>query len=215
MIDLSTVHCCADITDSLATEAAGSRDDMRALLVHAAKISRPGEGASKILLALGRMVVTPIAWVQGELRADFVASGDKTDADIKWVVGGFLERVFPTVTFDAPLDEFVRAVRLAPRMFQPLLAHAASDDHLVFVSSQTLYDDPPLESVGSGDFDALELDIEVEQPGVEGARPGFDPEIHSRKTAQRLSAIPRDALRSDAPPAKTKPPSDDDLDEGW
>jgi len=213
MIDLSTVQHCADITDSLVVDAAKSRDDMHRLLLHAAKISCPGEGASKILLALARMGMSSNDWVEGDLRADFVASGEKTVVDVKRASGGVLERVFPTLTFDAPLDEFVRAVRLVPRMFQPLLAHALSDDHLVFVSNQVLYDEPPLEIDDAEDH--LGSEREVEQPAVQAARPEFDPDIHSRKTAQRLSAIPRDALRSDAPPSKAKPKSDDDLDDGW
>ena len=215
MVDLSTIKRCADITETHVIQAAKARDDMRALLLHASKISRPGEGASKVLLALARMAMSSSDWVEGDLRADFVAAGERTDVDVKAVSGGVIERVFPTFTLDAPLDEFVRAVRLVPKMIEPLIMHAQSDEHIVFVSDDELFDEPPPESVEiaepEADFGSLNIVIadavpesEIEKPVLKGARPSpaLDPhDVHRRKTVERMPAIGREALRSDVPPA--------------
>ena len=213
MVDLSTIKRCADITESHVIQAARTRDDMRSLLLHAAKVSRPGEGASKVLLALARMAMSSSDWVEGDLRADLIAHGERTDVDVKAVSAGVVERVFPTFTLDAPLEEFSRAVRLVPKMIEPLTMHAQTDDHLVFVSTEDLYEEPPPESVEIGeaenDFGSLNIVIgeavpesEIEKPMLKGAtRPAIDPgDIHRRKTVERMPAIGRDALRSDLPP---------------
>ena len=213
MVDLSTIKRCADIQEAHVIQAAKTRDDMRALLLHAAKISRPGEGASKVLLALARMAMSSSDWVDGDLRADLVANGERTDVDVKSISGGVIERVFPTFTLDAPIDEFTRAVRLVPKMIEPLFMHAQSEEHLVFVSDEELYEDLPPESVEIGeaeaDFGSLNIVIadavpesEVERPVLKGAtRPAIDPaDVHRRKTVERMPAIGREALRSDVPP---------------
>ena len=43
---------------------------------------------------------------------------------------------------------------------------------------------------------------------LKGARPTYDPALHTRKTVHRIPAIGREALRSDyPPPPKPKPPA--------
>lgn len=221
MVDLSTIKRCGDISETHVIQAAKTRDDMRQLLMHAAKVSRPGEGCAKVLLAVARMAMSSSDWLEGELRADFQASGEKTDVDIKAVSGGVIERVFPTFTLDAPLDEIVRAVQLVPRMIVPLIMHTQSSDHVVFVSTEELFEDLPPDPVeiegdaeedfGSlnDDFGSLNIEVadaipesEVEKPVLRGAhRPALEGDIHSRKTLHRMVAIGREALRSDVPPA--------------
>ena len=229
MVDLSSIKRCADINETHVIQAAKSRDDMRSFLAHVAKVSRPGEGAAKVLLAFARMAMSSSDWVEGELRVDLVASGERTDVEIKAVSGGVIERVFPMFTIDAALDEFVRAVRLVPKMIEPLIMHSQSDNHMVLVVEEELFDDPPPESVevagddpqvgelavtaeAENDFGSLNIEIadvvpesEIERPVLKGAtRPSPEADIHTRKTVQRMPAIGRDALRSDAPPPKRR-----------
>jgi hypothetical protein len=221
MLDLSSIHRCADITEAHVIQAARSREQMRELLMHAAKISRPGEGAAKVMLALARMAMSSSDWVEGDLRADLRANGDRIDVDVKSVSGGVIERVFPTFTLDAPLEELMRAVQMVPNMIDPLFMHAPSAEHVVLVSSEELYDELPPESVEIGeaehDFTSLNITVgevipesEVERPVLKGARPALaNDDVHTRKTVQRMAAIRPEALRSEPPPPTTRkaPPS--------
>jgi hypothetical protein len=211
MLDLSTIKRCADISDSHVIQAAKSRESMRELLLYAAKISKPGEGAAKVLLAFARMAMSTSDWVEGDLRVDIHAKGERIDVDVKAVSGGVIERVFPTFTLDAPIDEIVRAVQLVPRMIEPLFVHAPADDHLVLVSSEELYDELPPEPVEIGeaehDFSSLNIEVaeavpesEIERPVLKGARPALEGNVHTRRTVQRMAAIRPEALRSDVPP---------------
>ena len=60
---LDGLASCAELTTAHAEEAAGSSSSMRALLVWAAKIAKPGEGAPKLLMALAQL--GRAEWVEG------------------------------------------------------------------------------------------------------------------------------------------------------
>ncbi len=102
-----------------AKQAASSSTDIRILLKRVAEIARPGEGCPKVLMAIARLVGQD--WVEGELRVEL--SGDDTSTTLMILCEygvGIRERMFPATRFAVPLDEFERALELAPQMILPL-----------------------------------------------------------------------------------------------
>src|SRR6185295_18733054 len=73
----------------------------------------------KILMAIARLVGQD--WVEGELRIEL--SGDETSTTLMMLCEygvGIRERMFPAMRFQVPLDEFERALELAPQLVLPL-----------------------------------------------------------------------------------------------
>lgn len=108
-----------DLTVEHAKQAAGSSAEIRALLKHVAEIARPGEGCPKILMAIARLVGQD--WIDGELRVELSGDEASTTVIVMCEHGvGIRERLFPVVRFGVPLDEFQRALELAPHLVLPL-----------------------------------------------------------------------------------------------
>lgn len=94
---------------------------MKALLARAAAISRPESGGPKLLMAVAKLATAP--WVEGELHVDLSGDEDETRMEFYCEHGfGIRERLLPTHSFYIPLDEFVRAVAVAPSLIAPLSA---------------------------------------------------------------------------------------------
>jgi hypothetical protein len=90
-------------------------------------VAEPNAGAPKILIAVARMARPECEWLDGMLRVEIEADSDKTRLSIMADLGGGLrELVFPRFVMNAPLDEFQRSLRLAPRAVEPL--RLAGDD---------------------------------------------------------------------------------------
>jgi hypothetical protein len=118
-LDLSTLASCTELTVEHAKQAASSSTEIRMLLKRVAEIARPGEGCPKILMAIARLVGQD--WVEGELRVELSGDDESTCLMILCEYGvGIRERMFPMVRFRVPLDEFERALELAPQLVLPL-----------------------------------------------------------------------------------------------
>lgn len=119
MIDLAALESCTDLTSEHAKQAASSPAEIRKLLKRVAEIAKPGEGCPKVLTALARLVGQ--GWVEGDLRIEL--SGDETATTLVVMCDygvGIRERLLPVTRFAVPIDEFERALELAPKLVLPL-----------------------------------------------------------------------------------------------
>lgn len=118
---LDGLASCAELTTEDAEEASRSANGMRALFAWAARVSRPGEGAPKLLMAMARLAETD--WIEGTPVIEISGSASETTIAIFSDHGmGIRERVLPQAKLGVPVDEFARAVRLAPQLIRPFLA---------------------------------------------------------------------------------------------
>jgi hypothetical protein len=119
LIDLATLESVSDLTSEHAKLAASSSTEIRKLLKRVAEIAQPGEGCPKIMMALARLVGQP--WVEGDLRIELSGDDTSTTMNIMCDYGvGIRERLLPLTRFGVPIDEFERALELAPKLVLPL-----------------------------------------------------------------------------------------------
>jgi hypothetical protein len=119
VIDLAALASCSDLTSEHAKQAASSAAEIRILLKRVSEIAKPGEGCPKVLMAIARLVGQP--WVEGDLRVEL--SGDETSTTLAVMCEygvGIRERLIPASLFAVPIDEFERALELAPHLVLPL-----------------------------------------------------------------------------------------------
>ena len=136
MTDFSDIQCCRDIAEEHVARAVATRAAMRAFLTQIAKVSRPMEGAPKILLALARLATRACDWIDEDLLIVISGGDERCTLEVLSDFGGGLhERVFALVKLGVPLDEFVRAVRLVPKMILPLKMKE-QDGKLVFTATE-------------------------------------------------------------------------------
>jgi hypothetical protein len=128
---------CWDLTEAHLKEAAIAREAMARLLREMAAVARPDSGATKILLVLARLAKPSIDWLDGGLRVELDAAGEKTRFTIMEDLGGGVrELVFPRFVVDAPLSEFDRSLHLGPRAVAPLAITRESDEKLVLTNKK-------------------------------------------------------------------------------
>jgi hypothetical protein len=124
-MDFETLESVGELTSEHAKAAASSSTDMRDFLKHAAAIAKPGEGCPKVMMAIARLVGQP--WVEGDLRVELTGDDTSTTMNVMCDYGvGIRERLLPLTRFGVPLDEFERALELAPKLVLPL---RISDDN--------------------------------------------------------------------------------------
>lgn len=117
---------CAELTMEDAEEAACSSASMRALLAWAGRIARPGEGAPKVLMAIARL--RRADWVQGTPYVEIRGDASTTTLSVVSHHGiGIYEQLLPQTVMQVPVDEFTRAIRLAPQLIAPFRAHPRGD----------------------------------------------------------------------------------------
>ena len=124
-MEFETLESVGELTAEHAKAAASSSTAMREFLKRAAEIAKPGEGCPKVMMAIARLVGQP--WVEGDLRVEL--SGDETSTTMNVMCDygvGIRERLLPITRFAVPLDEFERALELAPKLVLPL---RISDDN--------------------------------------------------------------------------------------
>lgn len=118
-MDLASLESCSDLTFEHAKQAASSSAEMRTLLKRFADIAQPGEGCPKVLMALARLVGQD--WIDGDLRVELSGDDVSTTLVVMSEHGvGIRERILPLTRFAVPIDEFERALELAPRLVLPL-----------------------------------------------------------------------------------------------
>jgi hypothetical protein len=132
---------CWDLTEAQLTDAMLSRQAAGQLLREMASIALPNTGAAKILIVVARLARPECEWIDGTLRVEVEAVGDKTRvAVMEDLGGGARELVFPRLVMNAPLDEFQRSVRVSPRAVEPLQLQNEDDPEatrLVLAHSKT------------------------------------------------------------------------------
>lgn len=201
----SELDRCAELTPAHAREAAASLASMRSFLDWAARAARPEEGAPKVLLAIAALVES--GWVDGTLYVDIAGDDSITRISIFVDYGfGIRERLLPLARLDAPFDEFVRAVRLSPKLIAPFKAEhlagslvltppgAGAEEEDIAIAESSMLDEflksspPP-----STPFLEPPAAAAVTKP------PPSIPEqsgIHTHPTVRRMVAVRPEALRS-------------------
>lgn len=119
LIDLAKLSSCTELTSEHAKQAASSAAEIRALLKRVAEIATPGDGCPKVLMAIARLVGQP--WIEGDLRVELSGDDVATTINVMCDHGfGIRERLLPLARFSVPIDEFERALELAPKLVLPL-----------------------------------------------------------------------------------------------
>lgn len=148
--ELAHIARCLDLNETDIVRAIAARDRTKAVLAHLAALSAPNTGVAKVLLVFARMATTACDWIDGDLAIELVALGDATQVDVVTELGGGLrERVFPPLLFQAPLEEFARAIERVSRMIRPLRIGAKSPQRIALgaseVTRRTTLPPPPIE----------------------------------------------------------------------
>jgi hypothetical protein len=210
MTDFGSLTRCAEISDDVVAQAVRSHDAMKALLARAAEIARPMEGAARVLVALARMATTACTWLEGDLVVEIVGDDEVSVVEVTSELGGGLrERVFPTFTLHVSVDEFVRAVRLVPRMILPLKM-TESGGRLRFSAT---------EAVRHSTRPPPAIEVEEDFLSIEVTDPESAPKMRVRPPIQRIvveksspplmrAAAPKAAVtRGEPSPSLMRPPS--------
>lgn len=209
MTDFGSLSRCAEISDEVVARAVLSHDAMKALLAKAAEIARPMEGAARILVALARMATTACTWLEGDLVVEIVGDDEVSVVEVLAELGGGLrERVFPTFTLHVSIDEFVRAVRLVPRMVLPLKMQERAG-RLVFSAP---------EAVRHSTRPPPAIEVEEDFLSIEVTDPESAPKMRARPPIERLvveeapppimrPSTPKLASRGEPSPSLMRPPS--------
>ncbi len=156
----------SDIAREDVERAIGSREQFRAFLDRAAAVSQPEDGGPKVLLACAALA--NVAWVNAPVRIEL--AGDETTTHLALLSDGpHRERIFPVVTLNVPFDEFVRAARLAPHLYAPLVVRSSAEGRLVLTDRERA-------AVPSTQMSAVRDDV------------------HSKPTVVRMTAVRPEAL---------------------
>jgi hypothetical protein len=127
---------CLELADRDIASALGDRRMAKALLDQLAKVSRPGDGAPKLLLVFARLAGGEVDWIDGALRVEMVGDGDVTVVEVLAELGlGMHERVFPSFRMNVPLEELSRAVERVPHMVAPLAIAPTTGRRLVLTAA--------------------------------------------------------------------------------
>jgi hypothetical protein len=190
---------CAELTAEHATAAAASAESMRKFLEWASAKARPEEGAPKVLQAIAKL--GEASWVEGTLYIDLAGDDEVTKISIFADYGfGIRERLLPLARLSAPFDEFVRAVRLAPKLIAPFKAeHLAGS--LVLTPANASPEDV-LDAIAISES-SLQAEALTKPPpsGAEGAVTKPPPSIpdqsgvHTHPTVRRMVAVNPEAYR--------------------
>jgi hypothetical protein len=219
----SGLGSCAELSAEQADEAARSMEALRAFLGRCAEIARPEDGCPKVLMAIGRAATQP--WLEADVRVELSGDDAFTTIAVLYDHGfGIRERMLPPVELAAPIDEFHRAIRLAPALFAPLVLEVDDGSVLVLAApssgastphSAIRIDSASITAASAApqprgpDDDAVPLDIDMREPiAANGPTPyvaGANP--HTKPT-QRMKTIDPEILR--AATARRDPRRDDD-----
>lgn len=197
------LESCAELTAEDAAEAASSAASMRKFLDWASATARPDEGAPKVLQAIAKL--GEATWVDGTLYIDIAGDDAVTKISVFADYGfGIRERLLPLARLSAPFDEFVRAVRLAPKLIAPFKAEQ--------LAGSLVLTPPELEAAPDSSEQALDAIAIAESsltneavtkppppPHAVTKPPPSIPEqsgIHTHPTVRRMVAVRPEALRS-------------------
>ena len=125
LIDLSTIASSEDLTSDVIQHAASSARELKTLVMRLGEIARPEEGwTAKVFKVISK--VASASFVEGDLEVDFSGDDKGTTVTFYSVLGaGIRERLFGAQYVQVPIDEFQRALVLAPTLVAPLTAYQA------------------------------------------------------------------------------------------
>ena len=130
---------CMQLSEAEIVQAIETRESAKRLLDRLSTISKPNDGAPKLLMVFARMASSACDWLDGELRIEVVGDTDACVVEMMSDLGGGLrERVFPAFVMNAPLFEFTRAVERVPHVIAPLTTRVKTERRIVFVASAEL-----------------------------------------------------------------------------
>ena len=219
---LDGLASCAELTTEDAEEASRSANGMRALFAWAARVGRPGEGAPKLLMAIARLARAE--WVDGTPVIEISGTATETIIAIFSDHGmGIRERLLPQTKIRVPVDEFARAVRLAPQLINPFRAQDRKGVVVLTPPEADVAPDSSRESIAIDERSLHEQERKTAPPpegvaGPEGgpeAGPANEPTttpppadtaalasaeevsgVHTHPTVPRMVAVRPEALRS-------------------
>jgi hypothetical protein len=193
------LESCAELTAEHAVTAAASSESMRKFLEWASANARPEEGAPKILQAIAKL--GEASWVEGTLYIDLAGDDSVTKISIFADYGfGIRERLLPLARLSVPVDEFVRAVRLAPKLIAPFKAEHLAGSLVLTPADATAAD--ALDTITIAES-SLQAEAVTRPPpsGAEGAVTKPPPPIpdqsgvHTHPTVRRMVAVNPEAYR--------------------
>jgi len=114
---------------------------MRELLTHMAKLAKPLEGATKILVPICQMASKRCTWVDGGLIIEIneMASGERTKIVVALDIGGgSRELLIPKLDLDVPWKEFASAIENAPRLVDPMKVRMKKRSVLLAVDAELI-----------------------------------------------------------------------------
>jgi hypothetical protein len=203
---------CLELADRDIASAVGDRRLAKALLDQLAKVSRPGDGAPKLLLVFARLAGAEVDWIDGALRVEMVGDADGTLVEVLSELGlGMHERVFPSFKMSVPLEEFARAVERVPHMVAPLAIASATGRRLVLTatSDEEEEEGTPSAAVSIGD-DSLYMKRGSKEKLAEAAAKALNPAESEPPPPAPVMATPR-VVRKSIRPAALPPPVDEPM----
>ncbi|MBS2019146.1 MAG: hypothetical protein JST00_40135 [Deltaproteobacteria bacterium] len=215
MVDFATIESCSDLTSDHAKRAASSSAELRSFLARMTEIARPDEGCPKILMAIARLVGQ--SWIEGDLRVELTGDDDHTLLTIICEYGmGIRERLIPASKFNGvPLDEFSRALHLAPALALPLRVNE-EDDRIVL--APLLTPEERLKSVAPPSFEMEDRSLgekekKTSPPGPPAPNPhehptpprGFDAVAAEPKVDEGWDDIPIEPRAKSNAPETSEP----------
>jgi hypothetical protein len=175
---LPMIDGAQEITSELAADVARSNLVLRQLLTRIAEIAQPEQNWARVLKVLAKIPECGAEWLEGELQVDLRGGENNTTSlELYSVLGvGIRERIFPMFKLNVPIDEFQRAILLAPEVIHPLRAHQGLERLTLTMGMRVRSNDIPdfeVEEKAKGDGER----ITAPPPALE------DSEAHTRPTA--------------------------------
>jgi hypothetical protein len=133
MVSFVKLKRCLDISERDIEASMESREATRNLLDAASAVSRPADGAFRVLAVFAQMAKGSCDWLDGELRVELAEADDVTVIECMTDrSGGYRERVFPPIVIHAPIEEFRAAV--AQEYIAPLVVKTSRGRRIALVA---------------------------------------------------------------------------------
>jgi hypothetical protein len=195
MSNYAHIKRCLELSERDIVSAVEDRRTAKALLDQLARVSRPGDGAPKLLLLFARLATSEVEWIDGALRVEMMGDSDVTVVEVLAELGlGMRERVFPSLKMNVPLDEFARAVERVPHMVAPLKLATATSRRLVLTAAQE--DDAEEEAIPREAVSIADESLYVERSPRASSRPKSIPARRGKtlEPAPRTAGLPVAAM---------------------
>lgn len=197
----ATFQRCSEIGEPDLQRATASLDGLRSFLERAVAVAVPGDGAPKVLLALARL--PSCGWLREPVQIEIDGDERRTRVNVTTDSG---QRVVPTATLPVAYDEFSRAVRLVPRLVDPLEV-VEKDVRIVLRDRASVVIKAAPARPSSAPTRPFMQAVPAE--AKRSAPPPKDKDIHNRPTRVRMEAI----RLEDQPEARRDDSAD--IDDAW